>query len=104
LQRKFNSKRKPSSKPRNAQKTVKDSETPLEQMDPKHLRIDGDSKQKGRPGKRMKRSANDGSQPGRPAEKVAEPAKSPSFINTSNIDANVDIEEENSSHSWSSPR
>ena len=73
-------------------------------MDPKHLRIDGDSKQKGRPRKRMKRSANDGSQPGRPAEKVAEPAESPSFINTGNIDANVDIEEENSSHSWSSPR
>ena len=104
MQRKFNSERKPSSKPRNAQKTVKDLETPLEQMDPKHLRIDGDSKQKGRPGKRMKRSANDGSQPGRPAEKVAEPAESPSFINTGNIDANVDIEEENSSRSWSSPR
>ena len=52
----------------------------------------------------MKRSANDGSQPGRPAEKVAEPAESPSFINTGNIDANVDIEEENSSRSWSSPR
>lgn len=102
--RKFNSERKPSSKPKNAQKTIKDSEVPLEQMDPKRLRIDGDSKQKGRPGKRMKKSANDGSQPGRPAEKVAESAESPSFVNTVNIDANADIEEENSSRSWSSPR
>lgn len=102
--RKFNSERKPSSKPKNAQKTMKDSEVPLEQIDPKHLRMDGDSKQKGRPGKRMKKSANDVSQPGRPVEKVGESAESPSFFNTGNNDANADIEEESSSRSWSSPR
>lgn len=52
----------------------------------------------------MNKSANDVSQPGRPVEKVREAAESPSFVNTGNIDANSDIEEENSSHSWSSPR
>ena len=68
------------------------------------MRTDGDSKQKGRPGKRMKKNANDVSQPGRLIEKVGDAAESPSFVNTGNIDANVDIEEENYSHSWSSPR
>lgn len=44
--------------------------------------MDSDSKQKGRPEKRMKKSSNDVSQPGIPVKKVGESAESPSFVNT----------------------
>eukprot|EP01018_Ginkgo_biloba_P035476 Gb_04007 [translate_table: standard] len=105
--RKRNVDRKPPSKPRNAQKTLKDTEVAEEPVDPKQLKTDGDSKQKGRAGRRPKKGANDSVQlmlAGGPAEQAVEFAELPSFHNVSTIDTNTEMEEENSSRSWSSAR
>nr|ATG70771.1 INO80 [Microbiota decussata] len=102
--RKRNAERKAPSKPRNTQKTVKYADASAEMKDPGQLIINGDSKQKGRAGKRTKKSINDGSRPEDPDEQVVEFTEFPAFVNTGANDAKADMEEDYSSHSCSSSR
>ncbi|KAH9298985.1 hypothetical protein KI387_030667, partial [Taxus chinensis] len=100
--RKRNAERKTPSKNQNMQKTVKYSDASAEPKDPNQLIIDGDSKQKGRAGKRTKKCSNDGSHAGDPEEQAVEFTEFPYFDSTGAIDTKADMEEDYSSHSCSS--